>query len=292
MKGEEKLWRILNDNLETLRASNRLPEAIRVGETALGLARRAFSENDPSLALSYERLGQLYDQQNNRAQAKPLLVKAFAILEQAEPPDPRAIYRSARRLAYVCDVLGQQQEAIGYYKKAIRAGTQMEDVLHSDLGTLLNNVALIYRKLGRPKAAEPYYLHALEIYEKHLGTEHADVASVLNNLGVFYTNERRFEEAERAQLRALAIREKVHPSAHADIAQSKCNLAVVYHSRGDFAKAGDLYRASLKTWEEATDVRPEDYEIGASNYADLLRSLGKARKAASIESRARKKRAG
>ena len=93
-------------------------------------------------------------------------------------------------------------------------------------------------------------------------------------------------------MRALAIREKVHPSAHADIAQSKCNLAVVYHSRGDFAKAGDLYRASLKTWEEATDVRPEDYEIGASNYADLLRSLGKARKAASIESRARKKRAG
>jgi hypothetical protein len=39
-------------------------------------------------------------------------------------------------------------------------------------------------------------------------------------------------------------------------------------------------------------VRPEDYAIVASNYADLLRSLGKARKAASIESRARKKRAG
>ncbi len=34
MKGEEKLWNILNDKLETLRASNRLPEAIRVAETA------------------------------------------------------------------------------------------------------------------------------------------------------------------------------------------------------------------------------------------------------------------
>jgi tetratricopeptide (TPR) repeat protein len=291
MKGEEKLWQLLSNNLETLRASNRLPEAIRVGETALDLARRIFPENDPLLALSYERLGEIHDQQNNRAQAKPLLIKALAILEQAEPPDPRAIYRSARRLAHLCDVLGQQQEAIVYYKKAIKTGTQLEDVLHSDLGTLLNNVALIYRKSGRSKAAEPYYLHALEIYEKHLGTEHSDVASVLNNLGVFYTNERRFEEAERAQLRALAIREKVHSSAHPDIAQSKCNLAVVYHSRGDYVKAGDLYRASLKTWEEATEVRPEDYAIVASNYADLLRSLGKARKAASIESRARKKRA-
>ena len=39
MKGEEKLWNILNDKLETLRASSRLPEAIRVAETLLELAK-------------------------------------------------------------------------------------------------------------------------------------------------------------------------------------------------------------------------------------------------------------
>ena len=42
MKGDEKLWGILNDKLEMLRASNRLPEAIRVAETALDLARTRF----------------------------------------------------------------------------------------------------------------------------------------------------------------------------------------------------------------------------------------------------------
>ncbi|PYL15479.1 MAG: hypothetical protein DMF46_05950, partial [Verrucomicrobia bacterium] len=122
--------------------------------------------------------------------------------------------------------------------------------------------------------------------------DHADVASVLNNLAVFYTNERRYSEAEKIHLRALAIRETVHPPTHPDIAQSKCNLAVVYHSRGDYARAAELYRASLKSWEEATDKPPEDYEIVASNYADLLRSLGKARKAHQLEVRARKKRRG
>ena len=35
MKGEEKLWAILNDKLDNLRATNRLPQAIRVAETAL-----------------------------------------------------------------------------------------------------------------------------------------------------------------------------------------------------------------------------------------------------------------
>jgi tetratricopeptide (TPR) repeat protein len=290
MKGEERLWNILNDKLDTLRASNRLPEAIRVAETTLDLAKRTFNETQAPLALSFEKLGQLLDQSGDRVAAKPYLLKAHALLEKVEPPDQHAIYRSARRLAFSCDNLGQSEEAIRYYEKAIAAGTQLEDIPYSDLGTMLNNIALIFRKSGRQKAAEPYYLHALQIYEKQLGPEHADVASVLNNLGVFYTNERRFTEAEKTHLRALAIREKVHPPTHPDIAQSKCNLAVVYHSRGDYSRAAELYRASLKSWEEATDEPPEDYEIVASNYADLLRSLGKAKKAHALEARARKKR--
>jgi tetratricopeptide (TPR) repeat protein len=290
MKGEERLWNILNDKLDTLRASNRLPEAIRVAESALDLAKRTFDETQAPLALSFERLGQLLDQSGDRVAAKPYLLKAHGLLEKVQPPDQRALYQSARRLAFSCDNLGQSDEAIRYYEKAISAGTQLEDLPYSDLGTMLNNVALIFRKSGRQKAAEPYYLHALQIYEKQLGPEHADVASVLNNLGVFYTNERRFTEAEKTHLRALTIREKVHPSTHPDIAQSKCNLAVVYHSRGDYSRAAELYRASLKSWEEATDKPPEDYEIVASNYADLLRSLGKARKANALEARVKKKR--
>jgi tetratricopeptide (TPR) repeat protein len=292
MKGEQRLWSILNDKLDTLRASNRLPEAIRVAETALEVAKRAFPGAGSPLATSYEKLGELLDQKGDRPSAKAYLLKTHAILEKIKTPDQRAIYRSARRLAFLCDNLGQSEEALNFYEKAIAAGTQLGDLPYSDLGTMLNNVALILRKSGRQKAAEPYYLHALQIYESQLGSNHADVASVLNNLAVFYTNERRYSEAEKIHLRALDIREKVYPATHPDIAQSKCNLAVVYHSRGDYAKAAELYRASLKSWEEASGKPSEDYEVVASNYADLLRSLGQARKAHQVEVRARKRRLG
>jgi len=292
MKGEERLWSILNDKLDTLRASNRLPEAIRVAETALEVAKRAFPGAGSPLATSFQKLGDLLDEKGDRASAKAYLLKTHAILEKVKTPDQRAIYRSARRLAFLCDNLGQPEEALVFYEKAIAAGTQLGDLPHSDLGTMLNNVALIFRKSGRQKAAEPYYLQALQIYEKQLGPNHADVASVLNNLAVFYTNERRYSEAEKIHLRALDIRKKLYPATHPDIAQSKCNLAVVYHSRGDYAKAAELYRASLKSWEEASGKPSEDYEVVASNYADLLRSLGHARKAHQVEVRARKRRLG
>jgi tetratricopeptide (TPR) repeat protein len=290
VKGEEKLWSILNDKLEMLRSMGQLPQALRVAETAVDLARRAFPVGSASYALSLEKLGQLQDQAGNKGAAKGPLVEAHLLLTKAESPDQRAIYRSAGRLAFLCDNLGETEEAISYYQEAIAAGGQVPDLPYSELGTMLNNIALMYRKSGRQAAAEPYYLHALELYQKQLGPEHADVASVLNNLAVFYTNEKRFAEAENTHLRALAIREKVHAPTHSDIAQSKCNLAVVYHSQGDYLRASELYRASLQAWEEATDKPPADYEVVASNYADLLRSLGKARQASQLESRARKRR--
>ena len=103
---------------------------------------------------------------------------------------------------------------------------------------------------------------------------------MLNNLGVFYTNERRFTEAEEMHQRALAIRKEARGDGHADIAQSM-QSGGVYHSRGDYARAVELYR---RPSSYGSDERRAggDYEIAASNYADLLRSLGKGRKAAAV----------
>ncbi len=290
-KGDEKLWAILNDKLDMLRSAGQLPEALRIAQTAVDLAQRAFPEGHPACGISLEKLGQLHDQAGDRAAAKAPLLRAHRIFSLTEPRDPRAVFRSSRRLGFLYDSLGETEEAIAFYEAAIKAGMEMGDLPYADLGTMLNNIALIYRKSGRQQAAEPYYLHALEIYEKQLGPEHADVASVLNNLAVFYTNEKRYTEAEKTHLRALEIREKIQPRSEPDIAQSKCNLAVVYHSQGDYTRAAELYRASLKTWEETASKPPADYEIVASNYADLLRSLGKARQASQLEDRARKRRA-
>ena len=66
MKGDQKLWTILNDKLEMLRTSNRLPEAIRIGKAALELAERAFKPGDPNYTQSLEKLGQLHDEAGDR----------------------------------------------------------------------------------------------------------------------------------------------------------------------------------------------------------------------------------
>src|SRR5438105_13307853 len=292
MKGEEHLWGVLNNKLDTLSATNHMAEAIRVGESALEIAKRSFGAGDVRLALSYENLGLWHEQNGHHAGAKAYLVNAHRRLARMRPADDEAVFRSSRRLGQLCNALRHTERAIDFFEQAVAAAPQVAGLPFSDLGALLNNVALMCRKAGRGTAAEPYYLRALQIYESQLGPEHPDVASVLHNLRLFYTHEQRFTEAEQVHLQALAIREKAFIGNHPDIAQSKCNLAVVYHSRGDYQRASQLYRASLAEWEAAMEKPPADYEVVAANYADLLRSLGKARKAHALENRARKKRRG
>src|SRR5436309_13760532 len=112
MKGEERLWSILNDKLDTLRAANRLPEAIRVAETALEVAKRAFKGSQTALATSFEKLGQLLEQKGDYSAAEGYLLKAHAILQQVKPPDQRDDFRWAKRLALLCERRGRSEGAI------------------------------------------------------------------------------------------------------------------------------------------------------------------------------------
>src|SRR5205809_3674442 len=138
MKGEEKLWAILNEKLDNLRATNRLPQAIRVAETALEVARRAFKGNQTALATSFEKLGQLLEQKGDHAGAEAYLLKAHTILEKGNPPDQRAIYRSARRLALLFDSLGHSEDALALYQNAIAPRTELHDVPYPDTPTMLH----------------------------------------------------------------------------------------------------------------------------------------------------------
>ena len=277
MKGDEKLWQILNDKLEMLRASDRMPEALRVAETALELAQRAFPADSQQLAISFERLGQLRDQRGDRAGAKEALQHAHRLFEKVQPADMRTLYRSSRRLAYLCDNLGQDEEAIRYYEKAIQAGIEMKDLPHSDLGTLLNNVALIYRKIRAAKGGGALLHSRSRDLRKATGTGSSGCRFGFEQSGCVLHERAALCRSGKTHLRALAIREKAHPPTHPDIAQSKCNLAVVYHSNGDYARASELYRASIKAWEEADGKATEGLR---DRRLELRRSLAFVRQSA------------
>ena len=140
---------------------------------------------------------------------------------------------------------------------------------HSEVGTSLSNLALLYQNQSRYAEAEPLYKRSLAIREKALGPEHAIVGNSLSNLASLYENQDRYAEAEPLYRRSLAIRQKVLGPEHTDVSNSLNNLAVLYQYQGRYAEAEPLYKRSLAIYEKA--LGPGHIVVGnsLSNLATL-----------------------
>ncbi len=120
---------------------------------------------------------------------------------------------------------GKYGQASDPLEAALAIREKYLDPGHPDVGTSLNNLAVLYFGQGRYAEAEPLFQRALKITEAALGPEHPDVGIRLNNLAELYRAQGRYAEAEPLYERSLAIWEKALGVDHPDIALSLNNLA-------------------------------------------------------------------
>ena len=170
---------------------------------------------------------------------------------------------------------GKYAEAIPLAQRALALNEKALRPDHPNVGTSLNNLALLYGGQGRYAEAEPLFQRNLAIAEKALGPNHAEVGTSLNNLAQLYWRQGRYAEAEPIFRRSLAIWEKALGPHHPQFARSLNNLAALYDSQGRYVEAEPPYRRSLAIWEKA--LGPDHVEVGLSlsNLAALHESQGR-----------------
>ncbi len=76
---------------------------------------------------------------------------------------------------------GRYDEALPFWKKALKLGQRKFGPEHPSPVMLLNNLALLDHAQGRYADAEPLHKRSLAIREKALGPKHPRVATSLNN---------------------------------------------------------------------------------------------------------------
>jgi tetratricopeptide (TPR) repeat protein len=103
---------------------------------------------------------------------------------------------------------GRYSEATPLAQRVLRIREAALGPNHPDVGTSLNNLAILYQDQGLYRDAEPLFKRALAISEKAFGANHPNVATSLNNLAELYQNEGRYADAETLLKRSLAINEK------------------------------------------------------------------------------------
>ena len=152
---------------------------------------------------------------------------------------------------------GRYAEAEPLYQRSLAIREKALGPDHPDVGTSLNNLAVLYQSQGRYAEAEPLYQRALAIREKALGPDHPDVGTSLNNLAVLYRRPgplRRGRAALPARARASA-RRRWAPTTPMS-APSLNNLAGLYQRQGRYAEAEPLYQRALAHPREGAGPRP------------------------------------
>tara|TARA_R110001583_G_scaffold39881_1_gene127737 strand:- start:2632 stop:4392 length:1761 start_codon:yes stop_codon:yes gene_type:complete len=147
-----------------------------------------------------------------------------------------------------------------HYNKAIHEFQKTGQKV--DVGKLLNNTAIIYRRTNRSELALDNYLEAKKIYEEVGYTK--GIASIYLNIGGVYHNLLNFKEAEQNFLMALSLFKELEYGPR--IAKVNMNLGVLYLEQKQFDIA-------FKYLNQA-DILSEEYDVNLRDKGDILLNLG------------------
>jgi tetratricopeptide (TPR) repeat protein/CHAT domain-containing protein len=156
---------------------------------------------------------------------------------------------------------------------------------HPQVGTRLNDLALLYRAQGRYADAEPLYKRVLGMVEKAFGRDHLEVSATLISLGIIYQAQGRYADAELQLKRALAIRERGLGQRHPDVANVLTYLAVVYQAQARDADAEAVTMRTLAIQEAALGMAHPDVASTLNNLALIHSRQGRYAEAESLHKR-------
>ena len=180
-----------------------LQQSLEYFEKALGIAKKADPKEHVTLTISiYENICFLYDMLEEYDKAleyyKILLeIEESLVYEKhkslsdffAQIEDNELLTTFAKRLAKsyscvgsICRILGEDHNAVEYYKKELEIRKLLLGEEHEDVAELCDDIGDIYLGLNEGHDAVEYYKKALEIRKVVLGEDALEVSEIYNKM--------------------------------------------------------------------------------------------------------------
>jgi serine/threonine-protein kinase len=254
------------------------------------------------LAKCHNYLALLFMSLDRMPEAKQSFEKAVSILQllSRDHPDTQLyqleLAKTQTRLGSWFDVTGRQREAEQTYAEALEIyhNLRRDDPsgYSSELASVYNNLAIVYRETRRYKQAERAYRDAIAIQDAQAHQAPSDpflqseLAMSLENLGNLYRDTDRYPEAEKSYQAALDILRVLHrqhpaiPGYQAQLARSCSNLGILYERGGQLAKAKTAYQESIQVQKGLAEKHPDilEYQAGLGgmqcNLGNVLGKVG------------------
>lgn len=246
------------------------------GEMALAFARRL---DDPMLeAKALSAVGNLVYAEGRFSEAAAHHRRVLEIRSRRADDHPELV-ATLNNLGAISVELGELDEAIEYYDRALSVAHRLLPADHPQLASLLSNVAIADLERGDTERALDHHARALEIRREALGPNHPFVAASLQNLGAVHHSLDRLDEAERYYRQALDVQEIVLGADHPDTATVVHNLGLIALQRGQLAAALTHFERAIARLEASIGSDHPQVAFKRIDLATALLRDGRARRA-------------
>ncbi|MDP6941322.1 MAG: tetratricopeptide repeat protein [Planctomycetota bacterium] len=242
----------------------------RWSQRSLDIRRGCLGNDHPSVATSWNNLGNLHRKMGDLESAGPCYLEALALFKNLYGEKHASIATLNGNLGTLSRKLGKLEDARTYCEKAleIRQGIHGEE--HPATATCLNNLASLHADLGEFAAAKDLYERALSVRQEILGNHHPDVAASHNNLGLVERRWGNIESARAHYEKSLSIFRKLWGDSHPTIASGLNNLGGLHASSGNIDKARICYEEALEIFLEVYGENHPHVATSCNNLGNLL----------------------
>lgn len=244
-----------------------------VAEAAVRLKEMLVGPEDPEVAESRHRLGNLLRVLGQPDLARLEYERALAIRESAFGPEALELAPTLNNLGSLVQNLGDHTAARRYLERCLTIREQ-HAAPESELSPILLNLGRLLLDLNEYEAAEVYLQRSLSIRERIDGPASEAVAKALNAVANVDQSLGRYELAEQRYGRALAIFRGLPTDSAGMVAATLGNLAVLRQAVGDFAEAREMQEEALRYRERNAQREPEHLALALNNMGSLLWHTG------------------
>ena len=151
-------------------------------------------------------------------------------------------------LGFVLYSLGEYENAIRLYEKAIIINNETSPDDLGSLALLKNNIARAYYMLKQYSESYAIQLEALKLQLQYYGEYNHNTARSYNNLGLIYLSRNDFVSALEYLQKGLYIRQSLKGEYRIDIADSHNNIGDLWYKQKQYKKALESYNLSYELY--------------------------------------------
>ena len=256
-------------------------------QAALEASARAFScmcgvERAHTQLTIFDQLGWLLLDTGHAQKAIPILEDAVGLGHRAQAT-PLATAGRLERAAMACFRVGVHANAASAFGKAIDLMTKEKGADALALASPYINLGNCYKRMQKLEDAERCYREARRLHQVNAADQSEQFSTILLNLGVLCAEQGRNEEAEQYYMQTLELRVQMLGRNHWRVGNTYNNLAGCRRRLRDFAGAEGYIQQAI----EILDAHPEQLCNAIDTLSRLREDEGKTEEALAAATRAR-----